>query len=112
MAELYNYNKGTVITNVVTTCLDSQEVNRITNKALDGSTYLQIIGQPSKTISVVCAVQWSGREALMEAEREGDLLRVTMSYGTYYGRIVDCQIGSKLPQDWFQAQLSLLEEEV
>ena len=112
MAELYNISSERFITALVGICEEVQTVNRITSQSIDGNVYLQIIGSPVKTYNVTACVRRSEKALLEQAEANGDLMRVTMSHGVYYGRIISLSFGERRPQDWFEATMVIQKEVV
>ena len=109
MTELYNVNKAVRITRFLN-CERVVNVNRITNQALDGTTYLQIVGTPTVDFKAICWVDRVGKAAMETAEAEGSLLRLTCKHGTYYGRITSASYGERQAADWFQVTLTLAME--
>jgi hypothetical protein len=73
-----------------------QDVTKILNTALDGTVYLQIIGAPVKYYDVGAVISSTDREALEDAEANGDLLSLTEVDTTLYGRIVELNINPKI----------------
>ena len=59
----------------------------INNKALDGTHYIQIIGEPGKTITATVYVDYAGKLLLENAQKSGNLLRFTSFGVTDYGRL-------------------------
>lgn len=117
MAELYDVTRSLSITPIVTSIDDAQEVTRVVSKSLSGQTYIQVIGNPVKSYTVTCAVTTTGKEALRIAEAQCDMLRVTVSRGTYYGYVLGLQVGQRIPSDddtvdYYAAQISLSSEDV
>lgn len=73
-----------------------QEVNRIVQKALDGTTYTQIIGTPSKYIDVEGEIIDSRLDLLRAAEQSAVILSLSNDEGTLYGRIESLQESRKV----------------
>lgn len=92
MAQLYDINASSNITNIVESCELNIEPNQIVQYSISGDTYMQIIGGPKKKYSVVCYVVRSGISSLEQAWANGNKIRVMMSHGTYYGYIMDLTI--------------------
>ena len=111
MAQLYDITKEYAITRFVS--LDeSQEVNRIINKALDGTTYIQIVGKPSVNYQLEVYVDIMGKARLFRAEADCNLLRVSVQSGTYYGRITSLSISKMPPSKYFKATVVLAVEDI
>lgn len=66
----------------------SQEVNRITSTALDGTVYVQVIGKPAKRIEVEGVISDDKLEALRAAEASATVMILSNDTETLYGRIV------------------------
>ena len=108
MAQLYDETTSTELSTHVS--LDPvQEVNAVENVALDGTYYKQIIGTPTKTYSIKAFVTESQQDDLMDAEANGDLIKVTVNRGTYYGRI-SSQSFSDRQGDYYEASIVLAKE--
>ena len=112
MAELKDIATGDVITEIVATCESRQQTKKIITNSLSGLTYIQAIGKPIVTYSVICYVTDEGRRKLLTADSDVHLIKVTMRHGVYTGYISELQIGSRLPDDYFGAQMSLVSEDV
>jgi len=110
MKELYNLSSNTRITNLVGICEEVQAVTRITSQSIDGTVYLQVIGNPVKTYNVTACVRRNEKKLLEQAEANGDLVRITMSHGVYFGRIISLTFGDRKPQDWFEATMTVQKE--
>ena len=109
MAELYDMNRAIRITRFVQ-CERQVNVMRIVSKALDGTSYLQIIGTPNVDFKIVCYVDRVGKTALETAESDGNLLRITVKSGTFYGRITEAKYSERQAGDTFQVTLKLAME--
>lgn len=111
MSQLLDYTENVEITTYVSVETE-QDVNVIENTALDGSYYQQIVGEPSVMYEVTAYVDRDGRTALQTAEAAGNLLKVTMARGTYYGRIMKAglKFGARLAYDYFKATIKLAKE--
>lgn len=111
MTQLYDVTLNREITRLVSALTD-QSINLITNTALDGTTYIQVIGQPSFKHELEVYVNEAGKKKLEEAEAGCNLLRVSVSIGTLYGRIVKKSIKKMAGGRWYQAIVVLAAEEV
>lgn len=89
MAELYDVTASQSLTDLVESCECNQELNQIVMHSRSGEAYMQIIGSPKKTYSVVCHATRSQVVKIETAWAAGNLIRITMSSGTYYGRIFE-----------------------
>lgn len=111
MAELYDITQGHAITRFVS--LDvAQGVKRIINTALDGTTYIQVIGTPSVTYQIEAYVDAGGKARLFLAEADCNLLRATVQSGTFYGRITALSCAKMPPSRYHKATITLAAEEV
>lgn len=110
MADLYNETKSTSITGLVS-LHDVQGLNRVENTALDGTYYMQIIGDPRVTYELTAYLKSSTiKTALLDAEADGDLLSVEVARGTFYGRIVSCKV-DKIKSELYKATIVLAKED-
>ena len=89
MAELYDVTSSTSITPIVESCELNQELNQVVTYSTAGTAYMQIIGQPRKSYSVVCYATRTQVISIETAWASGNLIRITMSSGTYYGYIAE-----------------------
>jgi hypothetical protein len=89
MAEMYDVTASQSLTPIVESCECNQEINQVVMHSRSGDTYMQIIGGPRKTYSVVCYVTRAQVTNIETAWQYGNLIRITMSSGTYYGRIYE-----------------------
>ena len=108
MAELYDITTATLITPIVESLEKHPEINQVVNYNFAGELYLQIIGSPKNKYEVVCYAPRDKTNLLETAWTSGDTIRITMSHGTYYGKIIDFQ-KSTLPQNYFKMELTLSE---
>lgn len=89
MAELYDATSSQVLTALVESCECNSELNQVVMYSRSGTAYVQIIGSPRKTYSIVCHATRTEVTNIETAWASGNLIRVTMSSGTYYGRIFE-----------------------
>ena len=89
MAELYDMTATQSLTDLVESCECNNEVNQVVMYSRSGAAYMQIIGSPKKTYSVVCHATRSEVTNIETAWASGHLIKVTMTSGTYYGRIFE-----------------------
>ena len=111
MSQLYDYTESIEITEFVSLEID-QRINVVENTALDGSYYQQIIGLPAVFYNVTAFVDRTGRAALQTVEASGNLLRITVKRGTYYGRITmgALKFSDRMGSGWYKATLKLAKE--
>ena len=107
MAELYNKTTATSITPIVESCEESQEVVKVQQYSPSGKAYIQVLGRPRKSYSVQCSVTRVQKTLLEDADAHGDLIKVVVHHGVYYGYISELKF-STLPEDYFSADLTLL----
>lgn len=107
MAELYDKTTSTSITPIVESCEKSQEVVKVQQYSPSGKAYIQVIGRPRKSYDVQCSVTRAQKSLLEAAEANGDLIKVVMHHGIYYGFISE-QNFSALPEDYFSVDMTLL----
>ena len=89
MAELYDMTTSTSITPIVESCEMNQELNQVVTYSTAGTMYMQIIGQPRKSYSVVCYATRTQVVSIETAWSSGNLIRITMTGGTYYGYVIE-----------------------
>lgn len=89
MAELYDISASQLITNIVESCEPESELNQIVNYNRNGEVYIQIIGNPKVVYDVVCYIPRSMVSTLETGWSSGNIYRITMSHGTYNGRIIE-----------------------
>lgn len=111
MALLQICDTGTIVTRYVSVHT-SQQVNRITQTALDGTTYLQIIGSERIIYRVIAYVNAAGKVELMSAESTAAIVFVQARDGNYYGRIISMELSERMAGGWYQATLTLAKEHV
>lgn len=89
MAELYDVTSSQTLTALVESCECNNELNQVVMYSRTGTAYMQIIGGPRKAYSVVCHATRSEVTNIETAWASGHLIRITMTSGTYYGRIFE-----------------------
>ena len=110
MSLLYNETAGVTISEYVTMEPDTDQT-QVANSSLDGSFYIQNIGEPRPYLSGDVYVDRAGKTLLLTAWASGNLLRAELKHGTYYGRIsTKPKLGNRLPHDWFKATVTIAEE--
>ena len=111
MARLYDENAAVEITTFIT-LEETAEDTQIESTGLDGTYYLQTIGNPIVYYEIVAYVTRAGKMALQSAKSNGSLLTATIERGTYHGRIAakGLKFGDRLPQDYFKAEITLAKE--
>lgn len=103
---------GTVLGQVLnfTTSLDQ---TKITSKALDGTVYIQTVGNPTHVATISVFSSYEERELLNAAEASGACVKVVYRDKTYYGYIESKpQWQTIYPGKWYTATIALLIEEV
>ena len=109
MAMLTNSDTDEKITKFVS--VDTgQSVIRATQEMLDGQVYIQRIGNPTVTYTVIAYVDRNGKSLLMKAEDTADLLKASVKHGIYLGRITSLKFSERMVGDWFKATLVLVKE--
>lgn len=112
MALLFDVTESKEITEFVG-LEKTQDVTKVENTALDGTYYQQIIGSPREIYNVTAYVDRAGKDTLMTADANGNLLRVDAKHGTYYGRITGKpRYGDRLAQDYFKVTMTLARVEI
>jgi fermentation-respiration switch protein FrsA (DUF1100 family) len=109
MSFLYDETAGVTISEYVTMEQTPDQV-QVISTSLDGSVYIQNIGEPQLYLSGDVYVDRAGKANIETAWEEGNLLRADLKHGTYYGRITKLSIGNRLPHDMFKATVTLAEE--
>ena len=110
MAMLKNLTRGSEITPFVS-LVQRETPRQVMVDALDGTRYLQSIGRPQTDYQLTAYVQPDGRNALDQAWWACDLLEVRVKRGTFRGRITAVTYGPRMAKDWYQATVTLAEEE-
>lgn len=111
MAYISNGTTGVCITHFVSLEV-KQEVIRTTQQLLNGSVYIQRIGEPNVSYPVSAYVDSAGKALLQNAEDTAALLEVSVKHGLYYGRIIELSFSERLAGDWYKATLLLAKEAV
>ena len=102
---------GTVLGQVLS-FVGGLEAVKVTSKALDGTVYIQTIGNPTKTAKVSVFSSREEKDMLDSAEATGALLKVTYRDIAYYGYIESrLQWQAVYPGQWYNAEMTLLIEE-
>lgn len=109
MALLKNEDTSTLITRFVSLD-DKQELIRTEQQLLNGSMYIQRIGEPMKYYSVIAYVDRAGKVLLQQAEDTTALLKAEVKHGIYYGRITALSFSERMVCDWFKATATLAKE--
>ena len=86
MTGLTDATTGTFITEFVTHIAQPETV-KVVSRALDGTTYMQIIGDQSRNISAMVYVDEAGKRLLEAADASGNLLCFESFGVTDYGRM-------------------------
>ena len=85
-----------VLSSILDYIYPHQEVNQIVNVSLDGTTNIQIIGEPAVTYDLRFCVYSTQKQLFEAAHASGALLKVTDEYGAdYYGRITKLVIDNE-----------------
>ncbi len=111
MSEMRNYTAGQFITEFVQLEIQS-EPTQVISHALDGTTYIQNIGDPIKTMPGTAYVTREQRALLDAANANGDVIKVTLSRGDFYGRLIALKYGDRMPQNYFKATFTLSKEAI
>ena len=109
MSMLYDVTTGTCVSRYVRFETE-QELSQIVSKSLDGTVYIQTVGEAQKCHSGSVFVTRAEKSLLSAAHASGDLMRIEVRHGTYYGRIISLKIGERLPCDYFEATITLADE--
>ena len=84
----------------------------ITNTALDGTTYIQIVGEPVVEYKVTAYLTREQRDILDASAANASLMSCAVSKGTARGRINGkISYGDRLAGDYFKAEFTLAKEE-
>lgn len=106
MAELYDLGRSMSLTPIVESCVLRMQPNLVTNYALDGTFYIQVLGEAAALYDVVCYAPRVPTTFIESGYAEGHIFRVTMSSGTYYGICVEFN-KSYLLNDYFKIEMTL-----
>lgn len=87
-------------------------VTRITNKLLDGSLHIQILGSASTTLNIDLFVDAGGRQTIDAAEASGAIVSIYNETGDYTGIIVDKKDWIKPAEGLYETTLTLSIEAV
>lgn len=87
-----------------------QEAVHVIQKTLDGTHYIQRIGDPAVTYNVTAFVTEQGKALLESAADLGTLLCAQVSNGEYFGRIIKLQEFERLATGLYKATLTLAKE--
>ena len=109
MSMLYDVTSDTCLSKYVRFETE-QEVSQIVSKSLDGTVYIQTVGESQKNHTGSVFVTRAEKDLLLTAHADGDLMRIDVRYGTYYGRITALKFGERLPRDYFEATITLADE--
>ena len=109
MSMLYDLTSGTCLSKYVRFETE-QEVSQIVSKSLDGTVYIQTVGEPQKNYNGSVFVTRAEKDLLWAAHATGDLIRIDVRHGTYYGHITSLKFGECLPCDYFEATVTLAKE--
>lgn len=106
MAELYDVDTQTSLTPIVESCIPKRQPNLVTNYALDGTFYAQVIGESPFQYDVICYAPRGVMIFIEDGFVNGHIFRVTMKSGTYYGIGTDFQ-KSYLLQNYYKIEMTL-----
>lgn len=109
MALLYDETAGVSISEYVQFEID-EGVNEIVSEALDGTRYIQIVGDAITDYDGTVYVDRSGKQLLEAAYAAGNLLRAEVKHGTYHGRIIGLKFSDRQASDTFKASVTLAKE--
>lgn len=106
MAYLKNTDTNEVITNYVN-FNKTQEVNLTVQTALDGTEYLTRFGSPVYSYEIEAFVNETGKQKLMEAFANLNLMQVLVRAGTFNGRIKSLSDFTSEYYGWYKADVIL-----
>ena len=109
MSMLYDVTSDTCLSKYVRFETE-QEVSQIVSKSLDGTVYIQTVGEPQKNYNGSVFVTRAEKDLLLAAHAAGDLMHIEVGHGTYYGRITALKFGERLPCDYFEATVTMAKE--
>ncbi|MDD2267966.1 MAG: hypothetical protein PHY15_00275 [Eubacteriales bacterium] len=109
MTELRNMDSGIAITSFVS-LKEKQEVIRTIHKTLDGRQLISRYGFPAVSYELTVYVKDDGRQALLSAEDDLSLLKVTTRDKTYFGRIIKLSDFERISQEYFKSKVTLAKE--
>lgn len=89
---------------------EKQEVIRTTHTTLDGREIISRYGEPITTYELTVYVSSAGKQALLQAEDNLSLLRVTLRERQYMGRIVKLSDFERISSKYWKATVSLAKE--
>lgn len=87
-----------------------QELNKIVSHALDGSTYIQTVGEPSGKIAATIIYDAENETLLKRAEANTSLVSLKTRDKTIYGRIINMELSHKWANGKYSANLIIAEE--
>ena len=111
MIRLYYMTATVCITTFVQFEIE-EETQQIISTSLDGTVYIQNVGSPQKNYVGRVYVNRDEKTLLMSAFSHGNIVRIDVKHGTYYGRIIELSFGERLPGDYFEAKLKVANEVV
>ena len=111
MSRLYDMTSTVCISTYVQFEIE-EETQQIVNTSLDGTVYIQNVGSPQKNCVGSVYVTRDEKTLLMSAFSGGNLMRIEVKHGTYYGRIIELSFGERLPGDYLEAKLKVANEVV
>jgi hypothetical protein len=109
MSELMNHGTSELITRYVS-LETKQDATRIIQKTLDGRQYIQRIGSPVMIYTVTAYVTAQGKIRIMQSEDTGELLKVTVNSGVYFGRAINQTVFERLTFGYYKATMTLAKE--
>lgn len=109
MSLLYDETVGGTISTYVTMERVPKQI-QVKTTSLDGSVYIQNIGEPEIDFTGDVYVDRNGKDAIEAAYTGGNLVRADLKHGTHYGRIVDMKMGNRMAHDWFKCTVTIAEE--
>lgn len=103
---------GTVLGQVLSFATNLDQT-KITSKALDGTVYIQTVGEPTYHAAISVFSSYEERELLNAAEASGAYVQVVYRDKKYYGYIESKpQWQTTYPGKWYNTAITLLIEEV
>lgn len=106
MAYLKNTDTNEVITRYVT-FNKTQEVNLTVQTALDGTEYLTRFGSPVYSYEVEAYVDETGKQKLMDAFANLNLMQILVRMGTFSGRIKSLSEFTSEYYGWYKVDIVL-----
>ena len=104
---LYDSDADVLITTYINAVIPDQELVKITHQTLDGRYYVQILGDASSFINFDVYVDDTGKDAVLTANANGDLLYAICERGNYQGRILEVGSWEEVGQTYYKTTIKM-----